>query len=177
MAAVHTAHTAYLEPSLLAAARALLHDVFAGELTDADWEHALGGIHALAWEDDALVGHAAVIQRRLRLGGRALRTGYVEGVDVRADRRGCGVGAALMDALEPVRRGAYDLGALGSTDEAAGFYAARGWQLWRGPSSALTPRGIRRTPGDDGAVHVLPVSVQLDLTGEIVGDWRDGDVW
>ena len=34
-------------------------------MTDDDWEHALGGIHALAWEDDVLIGHASVIQRRL----------------------------------------------------------------------------------------------------------------
>jgi len=177
MLEVLTAHTAHLEPSHLRAARALLDDVFAGEMTDADWEHALGGIHALAWEDDELVGHASVVQRRLWHGGRALRTGYVEGVGVRAGRRGHGIGAALMDPLEHVIRGAYDLGALGSTDMAAGFYAARGWRLWQGPSSALTPGGIERTPDDDGAIHVLPVTVELDLTGEIAADWRDSGVW
>ena len=177
MADVQTAHTGYLEPSVLRAARALLDDVFAGEMTDADWEHALGGMHALAWEDDAVIGHASVVQRRMWIGGRALRTGYVEGVGVRADRRGRGVAAALLDELERVIRGAYDLGALGTTDMARGFYEARGWQLWQGPTSALTPRGIERTPEDDGGIYVLPVSVQLDLTGEIVCDWRDADVW
>jgi aminoglycoside 2'-N-acetyltransferase I len=174
---VMTTHTAFVEPPVLRAARALLDDVFAGEMTDADWEHALGGIHALAWEDDVLIGHASVIQRRLWLSGRALRTGYVEGVGVRGDRRGFGVGAALMDALEAVIRGAYELGALGSTDMAHGFYAARGWQLWQGPSAALTPRGIERTPDDDGGIYVLPVSVKLDVTAEITADWRDADVW
>ena len=177
MLEVTTAHTAYVEPPVLRTARALLDDVFAGEMTDADWEHALGGIHALAWEDGVLIGHASVIQRRLWLGGRALRTGYVEGVGVRADRRRRGVGAALMEPLEHVIRRAYDLGALGSTDMAMGFYAARGWQRWQGPSSALTPRGIARTPDDDGGIYVLPVSVQLDLTAAIAADWRDADVW
>lgn len=177
MADVRSAHTAYLQPADLATARALLDDVFAGEMTDADWEHALGGIHALAWEGDVLVGHASVIQRRLWLGGRALRTGYLEGVGVRAERRGQGIGAALMDAVELVVRGAYDLGALGTTEMARGFYEARGWTLWQGPSSALTPRGIERTPDDDGAIYVLPVAAQLDLTSEIVCDWRDADVW
>lgn len=177
MLEVTTAHTAYVEPPVLRTARALLDDVFAGEMTDADWEHALGGIHALAWEDGVLIGHASVIQRRLWLGGRALRTGYVEGVGVRADRRRRGVGAALMEPLEHVIRRAYDLGALGSTDMAMGFYAARGWQRWQGPSSALTPRGIERTPDDDGGIYVLPVSVQLDLTAAIAADWRDADVW
>ena len=174
---VRTAHTANLSPAELSAGRALLDEVFAGEMTDADWEHAVGGIHALAWEGDVLIGHASVIQRRLLLGGQPLRTGYVEGVGVRADRRGRGVGAALLDPLEQVIRGAYDVGALGTTEMARGFYEARGWQLWRGPSSALTPRGIEPTSDDDGGIYVLPVSVELDLTSEITTDWRDGDVW
>jgi aminoglycoside 2'-N-acetyltransferase I len=120
MADLQTAHTAELAAATLAAARALLYDVF-DDMTDQDWEHALGGVHALVWEGADLVGHASVIQRRLLHGGRALRTGYVEGVGVRADRRGRGYGAAMMDALETVVRGAYKLGALGAADEAAAF--------------------------------------------------------
>ena len=87
-------------------------------MTEHDWEHSLGGVHAIAWDGDELVGHAAVVQRRLLHGGRALRAGYVEGVGVRADHRRQGHAAAMMDALERVVRGAYDLGALGATDEA-----------------------------------------------------------
>jgi aminoglycoside 2'-N-acetyltransferase I len=175
--AVRTAHTAELDSATLRAARALLDAVFEKEMTDHDWEHALGGVHALVWEDDELIGHASVVQRRLLHGGRALRCGYVEGVAVRADRRRRGHGAAMMDALERVVRGAYVIGALGATDEAADFYAARGWQLWQGPTSALTPTGIERTEQEDGSVFVLPVAAPLDLTGELTCDWRDGDVW
>lgn len=174
---LHTAHTADLEPATLRAARALLDDVFDHDLTEHDWEHALGGVHALVWEDGELVGHASVVQRRLLYHGRALRAGYVEGVGVRADRRGRGHGAALMEALERVVRGAYELGALASSDEALGFYASRGWKLWRGPSFALTPDGVVRTEDGDGCIFVLPVTVPLDLTGELACDWRDGDVW
>ncbi len=176
MAEVYTAHTADLDAPTLAAARAFLYDVF-DDMTDHDWEHALGGVHALVWEGAELVGHASVIQRRLLHGGRALRTGYVEGVGVRADRRGRGHGAAMMDALEKVVHGAYELGALGAADAAAAFYAARGWMLWRGLSSALTPVGMRRTEEDDGCIYVLPVQVQLDLFSELTCDWRDGDLW
>ncbi|MGO4424893.1 GNAT family N-acetyltransferase, partial [Streptomyces sp. MCAF7] len=161
----------------LKAARALLDDVFEGDMSDHDWEHALGGIHALAWEDGELIGHASVVQRRLLHGGRALRAGYVEGVGVRADRRGRGHGAAMMAALERVVRGAYDLGALGSSDEARDFYAARGWQRWQGPTSALTPEGVRRTAEEDGGIFVLPAAVPLDVSAELICDWRDGDVW
>jgi aminoglycoside 2'-N-acetyltransferase I len=174
---VGTAHTADLDPRTLAVARAMLDQVFEGEMTDHDWEHALGGIHALAYEGDELVGHASVIQRRVLHRGRALRTGYVEAVGVRADRRRQGHASALMDALERVIRGAYELGALSATDEAAAFYVARGWQRWRGPTSALTPTGILRTEDDDDSVHVFPVSATLDLSGELTCDWREGAAW
>ncbi len=176
MAGLVVAHTADLDAATRAAARALLADVFS-DFADHDWEHALGGVHALLWEAGELIGHASVVQRRLLHAGQALRTGYVEGVGVRADRRGRGHGATLMAALERVVRDAYDLGALGAADAAASFYAARGWQLWRGPTSALTPSGITRTPEEDGGIYVLPVTAPLNLNGELSCDWREGDVW
>lgn len=177
MTEVRTAHTADLDAATRSAARALLDDVFAGEMTDHDWEHSLGGMHALVWEGAELIGHASVIQRRLLHGGRALRAGYVEGMGVRADRRRRGHGAALMEALERVLRGAYDLGALGATDEAVPLYESRGWTRWLGPTSALTPSGIDRTPDADGCVYVLPLAIPLALSAELTCDWRDGDVW
>jgi aminoglycoside 2'-N-acetyltransferase I len=177
VADLQIAHTADLDRAVLEAARALLDDVFAGEMTEDDWEHALGGMHALVWEGPALIGHASVIQRRLLHRGRALRAGYVEAVAVRADRQRRGHGTAMMAALERVLRGAYDLGALGATDEGARFYAARGWRLWRGPSSALTPAGLRRTPDDDGAIYVFELAVPLDTAAGLTCDWRDGDLW
>lgn len=172
-----TAHTADLGPGTLEAARALLDNAFEGDFSDDDWEHALGGVHALVWEGDDLIGHASLVQRRLLHGGRALRTGYVEGAAVRADRRGRGHGGSLMGALERVLRGAYDLGALGATEAALDFYAARGWRRWQGPTFALTPAGIVRTEDDDDGILVLPLAVPLDLSGELTCDWRDGDVW
>jgi aminoglycoside 2'-N-acetyltransferase I len=176
MSELRTAHTADLDAASHQAARALLYDVF-DDMTDEDWEHALGGMHALLWEGPELIGHASLIQRRLLCGGRALRTGYVEAVAVRADQRRRGHGAAMMAALEQVLRGAYDVGALGTTDEGADFYASRGWQPWQGPTSALTPTGIQRTADEDGCIFVLELAVPLDLSGELTCDWRDGDVW
>lgn len=177
MTKIRTAHTADLDTSTLDAARALLAEVFEGDVSEHDWEHGFGGMHALVWEGAHLVGHASVIQRRLLHGGRALRTGYVEAVGVRADRRRRGHGAAMMEALERVIRGAYELGALGATDERIPFYEGREWKRWRGPTSALTPAGISRTKEDDGAIFVFPLAVPLNLDGELVCDWRDGDVW
>jgi aminoglycoside 2'-N-acetyltransferase I len=174
---LRTAHTADLDAETLRAAYALLQDAFAGELDEQDWEHGLGGIHALAYEDGKLVGHASVVQRRLLHGGRALRAGYVEAVGVRSAHRRRGHGAAMMNELERVIRGAYDLGALGATDDGAALYTARGWRKWEGPTSTLTPKGIVRTPEEDGFIYVLPGSAPLDLSGELTCDWRDGDVW
>ncbi|MFL5912576.1 MAG: GNAT family N-acetyltransferase [Gaiellaceae bacterium] len=177
MTELRTAHTADLDATTLAAARDLLYAVFEDEMTEHDWEHCLGGVHATLWEEGDVIGHASVVQRRMLHDGRALRTGYVEGVAVRADHRGHGHGAALMEAIERVVRGAYDLGALGATDEAASFYERRGWQLWRGPTSALTPNGVIDTPDEDGSIYVLPNTAPLDVTGRLTCDWRDGDVW
>lgn len=177
MTELRTAHTSDLDAATLEAARALLVDVFDGDFTHHDWEHALGGLHVLAWEGSDLIGHASVVQRRLLHGGRALRAGYVEGVGVRAGRRRRGHGAAMMQALERVIRSAYDLGALGAADEAAAFYAARGWKLWQGRCSAITPTGIMRTADEEGCIYVLPHAVSLDVSGELICDWRDGDVW
>src|SRR5689334_17170106 len=49
---IRTAHTSALDNATLRAARALLEVAFDGELTAEDWEHCLGGIHALAWDGD-----------------------------------------------------------------------------------------------------------------------------
>lgn len=177
MAQAQLAHTADLDGGTLRAVRNLLDRVFAGEFDDHDWEHSLGGMHVLLRDGTELVGHASLIQRRLLHGGRALRTGYVESLGVLGSRRGRGFGAALMAELERLIRGGYELGALSTTEQAAGFYAARGWRLWQGRSGALTPSGVVATPDEDGGVYVLPGAVPLDLTGELICDWRDGDVW
>jgi aminoglycoside 2'-N-acetyltransferase I len=100
-----------------------------------------------------------------------------QGVAVRQDRRRRGHGGAMMSVLERVVRSAYQLGALGASVDGGRLYASRGWQLWRGPSSALTPEGMRRTADEDGWIYVLPVSVPVDVSGELVCDWRPGSAW
>jgi aminoglycoside 2'-N-acetyltransferase I len=174
---LRVAHTSELEPELLAELHAMLEEVFEGDFDEHDWEHALGGMHALAFDDGALVGHASVVQRRLLHGGRALRAGYVEGVGVRRAARRRGHASRLMEALERVIRGAFQLGALSASDAAIPLYSARGWRPWEGETYALGPGGRVRTPEDDDALFVLELDVPLDRRGEIACDWRDGAVW
>ncbi len=177
---VHTArlvHTSDLDQETYDGARSMVIEAFSGAFTDADWEHALGGMHALILHHGALLAHAAVVQRRLLHQGRALRCGYIEALAVREDQRGQGLATALLDAAEQVIRGAHQLGALSATEMGRPVYERRGWLPWQGATSVLAPTGLTRTPDDDGAVYVLPVSVELDTSAELVCDWRDGDVW
>jgi aminoglycoside 2'-N-acetyltransferase I len=172
-------HTAQLQGAELGQIRSLLDRAFAGRFDDADWDHALGGLHVVLSEDDQVVAHAAVVQRRLVYEGRAIRTGYVEAVAVDLLRRRRGYAAAVMDEVERIIRAAFDLGALSASEGVDTFYLSRGWLAWQGPTSVLTPAGIRRTPEDDDSTFVLPVpaKVQVEVTGALVCDWRDGDVW
>jgi aminoglycoside 2'-N-acetyltransferase I len=180
MRAVHTArlvHTSDLDPESREDARQMVMEAFGGEFTDADWDHVLGGMHAVVSYHGVLIAHAAVVQRRLLYRNTALRCGYVEGVAVREDWRGQGLAGVVMDAAEQVLRGAYQLGALSVTEAGRHMYTSRGWLPWRGPTSVLAPTGVTRTPDDDRSLFVLPVTVELDTTAEITCDWRDGDVW
>jgi len=174
-----TVHTADLAPSLREAVRRLLDDAFDGDFSAEDWENTLGGLHVVVLVQGEPVAHAAVVQRRLLHRGRAVRTGYVEGLAVRHDQRRRGLGGAVMAEVERVVRAAYDLGALSDGTGIEGFYPRRGWVRWLGPTSVLGPEGPRRTEEDDGSVLVLrtPSSPQLDPSGPLACDWRPGDVW
>jgi aminoglycoside 2'-N-acetyltransferase I len=177
---VHTArlvHTSDLDGETVHNARRLLVEAHAGEFTDADWEHTLGGMHAIIVHRGMLIAHAAVVQRRLLYRGTALRCGYVEGVAVKQDWRGQGLGGAVMDAVEQVIRGAYQIGALSASRAGQRLYRPRGWLCWQGPTSVLAPGGPISTPDDDGSVFVLPVGPDLDPDEGLACDWRDGDVW
>jgi aminoglycoside 2'-N-acetyltransferase I len=169
-------HTADLDTNTLTAIRALMDAAFDGVSEDT-YENVLGGIHALVIEDGVLIGHASVVQRRMLHRGLTLHTGYIEGVAVRADRRRRGHGDAMMAALERIVRSGYQLGALGASADGSRLYTSRGWQLWRGPISAMTPDGIRPTPDKDGAIYVLPLSVAVDVAGELTCDWRPASLW
>ena len=165
-------HTAHVDPVDLAAARGLCEVAF-DPFGDEDWSHALGGEHALVHEGGVLVAHGAVVLRRLLVDGRWARCGYVEAVAVHPDHRRQGLGDRVMAALEELAP-AYDLLALCSSRQGRALYESRGWSLWRGPTSALTPDGVVATPDED-SIYVLGSG--LDLEAPITCDWREGDLW
>jgi hypothetical protein len=57
--------------------------------------------------------------------------------------------------------------------------ATRSDQRRRGASYAQMAHERVRTPEDDNGLMVLRTSrtLLLDLSGDIVADWREGDVW
>jgi aminoglycoside 2'-N-acetyltransferase I len=176
---MRTVTTAELRPDELETLRELVFAAFGGRFDEHDWEHTLGGVHVLAVEGDAVVAHGAVVPRVLVAGGRRLRTGYVEGVATRGDRRGLGLATAVMRELGQVIERDYELGALGDGSGIPGFYQRLGWETWQGPTWVAGPQGWERTAEEDGSVLVLrtPATGELELTGSLTCDWRSGDVW
>ncbi|WP_372460000.1 GNAT family N-acetyltransferase [Streptomyces anatolicus] len=173
---LRTAHTSELTPAELRAARALLDEAFDGDFGDQDWDHGLGGVHALIHEaGGALVAHGSVVQRRILHNGRSLRVGYVEAVAVRTDRRRRGLGGRVMGALERVVDGAYDLGALSASAEGERLYLGRGWTRWPGAVGTLGPAGAVLMPEEDPPL--LRGAAGLDPAYELLIDWREGDVF
>jgi aminoglycoside 2'-N-acetyltransferase I len=179
MTRLRRATTAELTDGELAALRRLVFGAFGGRFDEHDWEHALGGTHVLAVEEDELVAHGAVVPRWLVAGERGLRSGYVEGVATRSDRRGRGLGTLVMREAGRMVREGYELGALADGSRIPGFYQRLGWETWRGPTFVAAPAGTARTAEDDGGILVLrtPASPELDLRDPLVCDWRAGDVW
>jgi len=168
-------HTADLSPVMLDALHELMESSF-DDWTDDDTDHTFGGLHAMIWDGGVPAAHGALVQRSLLLGDDPYRAGYVEGLAVHPNRRGQGLGAAVMQALEQVADRAYPLTALSTSEEARGFYETRGWVRWRGPTYVLSPTGPERTPRDDGGVYVR-TSIPVDVVARIACDWRAGDVW
>ncbi|WP_409059859.1 GNAT family N-acetyltransferase [Streptomyces sp. SYP-A7185] len=171
---LRTAHTCDLDPAELRAARALMDEAFDGDFSDHDWDHGLGGMHALVHDDSGLLlAHGSVVQRRILHDGRSLRVGYVEAVAVRPDRQRQGLGGRVMGALERVIDGAYALGALSASDEGQRLYLGRGWQEWKGAVAVLGPGGATPLPDEEPP---LLWGVDLDPSYELLFDWRDGDI-
>ncbi|HEY8845086.1 MAG TPA: GNAT family N-acetyltransferase [Candidatus Limnocylindrales bacterium] len=179
-ASVRRVASADLSASEVAIIRTLLWAAFPpGDdgMTEDDWKHALGGTHFILEFDGEIVAHASVVERELHVGGKPLRTGYVEAVATAPDRQGIGLGSRLMGEVTAWIRDRFELGALGTGRHS--FYERLGWRTWTGPSSVRTLNGDRRTPDDDGYILVLATasSPPLDPSAPMSCDWRAGDVW
>lgn len=177
MISLQVASSNALEPSFRRDLRTLLDTAFEGRFSDDDWGHALGGVHVWVTGPRGLISHASLVERVLVCDGHTLRAGYVEAVATVADQRRRGHGTTVMSRIGELIRERYDVGALATGTHA--FYETLGWERWRGTTFAHGPHGRVHTPGDDGDVMILrtPRSPSLDLYGDIVCEWRPGEVW
>ena len=156
--------------------RSLAEDAFDDGFSDNDWHHTLGGWHVLA-RDEALVAHAAVVERVLEVGGSAVRAGYVEGVATTPTRQGEGLGSLVMQRVRQLLEASFELGALSTGRHA--FYERLGWERWRGPTFVRRGADIVRTADEDDGIMVLRYGSTsgLDLTLPISCETRPGDDW
>jgi aminoglycoside 2'-N-acetyltransferase I len=161
-----------------AAIRGLLDAAFAGNFSDDDWAHALGGTHALIADGDDAVAHASVVPRALDVGPLRVAAGYVEAVAVRPELQRTGLGTAVMRAIGEIIVRNFALGVL-STGEWH-FYERLGWERWRGETWVRHTDGRReRTPDDDDSILILrtPRTPPLDPAASLTCDARSGDAW
>lgn len=173
--------TVELTASDVEAVRSLLDDAFGTDeverFTDANWDHAVGGVHFVLELDGGIVGHASVVERDIRIDGVPLRTGYVEAVATAPEQQGRGLGSFLIEDVTRWIRDHFELGALGTGRHH--FYERLGWETWAGPSWVRMPVGDNRTSDEDGYILVLRTrsSPGFKLDGSISCEWRAGDVW
>jgi aminoglycoside 2'-N-acetyltransferase I len=160
-----------LSPDSLSTLRTFLDGVFP-DFSDDNWNHALGGVHFLIAGGKEPVAHASVVPRPVSIGGRAVRTGYVEAVSVTRARQRCGLGTALMREANDFIRDQYEIGVLETIQN--GFYERLGWRTWTGPTGVASDGGWTPTPHQDGNVMILPTQTTpvLDESQPIVTDWR-----
>lgn len=174
---LHSATTETLPVSLLRQLRTLLDAAFQGDFSEDDWQHALGGIHVWITGAEGVISHGSLVPRTLICSGNRMRAGYVEAVATASSWRNKGLGTRVMRHIGGLIDQRYVLGALSTG--APRFYERLGWEPWRGPTFVDGQTGLVRTPDDDRGILILrtPFSPRLNLDGEIVCDWREGDVW
>ena len=178
MSAVVLLEAAEVSAERLVAIRRMLDTAFEGRFSDDDWEHGLGGTHAMVLDGEDVLAHASVVARTITVGSRDVRVGYVEGVGVTPAQQGRGLGSAVMVALHDVIRDRFELGML-STGELK-FYERLGWERWFGHTWTVRADGRReRTEDEDDGIMVYRTerSMDLDATTEITCEHRAGDSW
>jgi aminoglycoside 2'-N-acetyltransferase I len=170
--------TGALSAAELRAVRRLLDLAYQGEFSDADWHHALGGTHARIRQGEEVLAHGSLIPRKLWVGRRPTRVGYVEAIGVLPRMHGHGLGGRIMKALAGVIERDFEMGALATGEPE--FYHRFGWVRWQGPTFARHADGTRKRSKDaDGGIMVLRTSrtPPLELTRALTCEARHGQAW
>ncbi|GAA4109480.1 hypothetical protein GCM10022215_03800 [Nocardioides fonticola] len=162
------------------ALRELWDDAFGERFSDDDADHAFGGVHVIARDDEGRpVAHASAVPRRLRVGETWFEAAYVEAVAVARARRRQGLGTIAMELLADQIAAGWPFAMLSTGSH--GFYERLGWRRWAGRSLTRRADGAEEFDDEHGGLMVLvPDGVPvpgLDLTLDVVCEDRAGDAW
>lgn len=157
--------------------RRLFDDAFAGDFSDDDWEHTIGGVHVVVLDGGAIISHGSVVPRSIWIDDRPFAAGYVEGVATSVRSQGRGFASLVMAEVGVYIRETYELGVLSTGSPS--FYERLGWECWDGASWVRIQTGPVRTPDDDGGIMILrtPSTGELSAGTPIACEERSGDDW
>jgi aminoglycoside 2'-N-acetyltransferase I len=158
--------------------RQLWDQAFGDRFTDANADHAFGGVHVLARDSDRLIGHASAVPRMIRFGDEPWRQiGYVEAVAVDPGRQRSGVGRRTMEVLHAELASRWPA-ALLSTGRATGFYESLGWHRWRGPTFTETATGLVQNHNHGGLMILrFDPTIAPDVSASVICEDRPGNSW
>ncbi|HGV3503387.1 TPA: GNAT family N-acetyltransferase [Providencia stuartii] len=150
---------------------------FEGDFTRDDFEHALGGMHVLAYDQHRIVGHVAIIQRHMAINDKPISVGYVEAMAVLESYRRQGIGRELMSMTNTIIGNCYQLGLLSASDEGFHLYQSLGWKVWKGSLFELRQGAYVRSEGEEGGVMGWSRDNSIEFTESLYCDFRGGDQW
>ena len=173
-----TKHTSQLTSVEKALIYQLLYQVFEQDFSLADFDHALGGMHILAYQNDQIIGHVAIVQRSVIADRSPYRIGYIEGLGVAEAYRRQGIGRKLMEQSGYIIANSYDFGLLSASEEGLPLYQSLGWKIWSGELYESTIDSYQRSLEDEGSVLFLAGATQdIAATSPLYCDYRSGDQW
>nr|ELR5114236.1 GNAT family N-acetyltransferase [Providencia stuartii]ELR5115371.1 GNAT family N-acetyltransferase [Providencia stuartii] len=170
-------HTSQLTPSEKEMLFSLLVEGFDNDFSDDDFQHTLGGMHVIAYDQQKMIGHVAIIQRYMAMNNEPISVGYVEAMVVEQTYRRQGIGTHLMQHTNEIISSCYQLGLLSASEEGQQLYSSVGWKVWKGSLFELKQRQYMRSIEEEGGVMGWSANESIDFTASLYCDFRGGDQW
>lgn len=155
----------------------MLYQGFDHDFTRDDFQHALGGMHVLAYDHQQIIGHVSIVQRNMAIGDKPITVGYVEAMAVLENYRRQGIGKQLMLATNKIIDDCYQLGLLCASDEGVSLYQSVGWRVWNGSLYELNQGHYIHSIDEEGGIMGWSNNQSIDFTQPLYCDFRSGDQW
>lgn len=170
-------HTSQLTASEKEILFSLLVEGFDNDFSYDDFQHTLGGMHVIAYDQQKMVGHVAIVQRNMAINDEPISVGYVEAMVVEKSYRCQGIGANLMQHTNEIIGLCYQLGLLSASEEGQKLYHSAGWKVWKGSLFELQHRQYIHSIEEEGGVMAWSANDNIDFTASLYCDFRGGDQW